>query len=158
MISMATAVFFENLYGGMGTAAFVALRDDVLCNKSFSATQFAPFLCPSAVGRVRRSRRGLVCWKPNGWLTFYLFSVVAAVPGILLLLVCRQTLNIPSGRNTSCRARNIRLLTGFTCVCWMAGCLALVVWLAVHYQCDDHLVASFETQLLDAGYFAIVVS
>jgi PAT family beta-lactamase induction signal transducer AmpG len=30
--------------------------------------------------------------EAHGWPTFYLFSVVAAVPGILLLLVCRQTL------------------------------------------------------------------
>ena len=27
-----------------------------------------------------------------GWPTFYLFSVAAAVPGLILLLVCRQTL------------------------------------------------------------------
>ncbi|MCV5262927.1 hypothetical protein OFC55_35250, partial [Escherichia coli] len=40
LYSMATAVFFENLCGGMGTAAFVALLM-TLCNKSFSATQFA---------------------------------------------------------------------------------------------------------------------
>ncbi|KOC90019.1 AmpG family muropeptide MFS transporter, partial [Winslowiella iniecta] len=39
MLSMASAVFVENLCGGMGTAAFVALLM-TLCNKSFSATQF----------------------------------------------------------------------------------------------------------------------
>ncbi len=48
---MATAVFFENLCGGMGTAAFVALLM-TLCNKSFSATQFALLSALSAVGRV----------------------------------------------------------------------------------------------------------
>ncbi|BDO04368.1 hypothetical protein KAM622c_39550 [Klebsiella quasipneumoniae subsp. quasipneumoniae] len=30
--------------------------------------------------------------EAHGWSTFYLFSVVAAVPGIALLLLCRQTL------------------------------------------------------------------
>lgn len=38
--SMAAAVFVENLCGGMGTAAFGALLM-TLCNKSYSATQFA---------------------------------------------------------------------------------------------------------------------
>ncbi|MCV5641010.1 muropeptide MFS transporter AmpG, partial [Escherichia coli] len=51
LYSMATAVFFENLCGGMGTAAFVALLM-TLCNKSFSATQFALLSALSAVGRV----------------------------------------------------------------------------------------------------------
>ncbi|STI19341.1 peptidoglycan monomer (N-acetylglucosamine-1,6-anhydro-N-acetylmuramic acid-tetrapeptide) uptake protein (major facilitator superfamily protein) [Escherichia coli] len=30
--------------------------------------------------------------EAHGWSTFYLFSVAAAVPGLILLLVCRQTL------------------------------------------------------------------
>lgn len=38
LYSMGAAVFFENLCGGMGTSAFVALLM-TLCNKSFSATQ-----------------------------------------------------------------------------------------------------------------------
>ena len=91
MISMATAVFFENLCGGMGTAAFVALLM-TLCNKSFSATQFALLSALSAVGRVYVGPVAGWFVEAHGWPTFYLFSVVAAVPGILLLLVCRQTL------------------------------------------------------------------
>ncbi|MCV4655917.1 muropeptide MFS transporter AmpG, partial [Escherichia coli] len=85
-ISMATAVFFENLCGGMGTAAFVALLM-TLCNKSFSATQFALLSALSAVGRVYVGPVAGWFVEAHGWPTFYLFSVVAAVPGILLLLV-----------------------------------------------------------------------
>ncbi len=51
LYSMGAAVFFENLCGGMGTSAFVALLM-TLCNKSFSATQFALLSVLSAVGRV----------------------------------------------------------------------------------------------------------
>ncbi|STI77439.1 peptidoglycan monomer (N-acetylglucosamine-1,6-anhydro-N-acetylmuramic acid-tetrapeptide) uptake protein (major facilitator superfamily protein) [Escherichia coli] len=51
LYSMGAAVFFENLCGGMGTSAFVALLM-TLCNKSFSATQFALLSALSAVGRV----------------------------------------------------------------------------------------------------------
>lgn len=89
--SMAAAVFFENLCGGMGTAAFVALLM-TLCNKSFSATQFALLSALSAVGRVYVGPIAGWFVEAHGWPTFYLFSVIAAVPGILLLLICRQTL------------------------------------------------------------------
>ena len=89
--SMAAAVFFENLCGGMGTAAFVALLM-TLCNKSFSATQFALLSALSAVGRVYVGPIAGWFVEAHGWPTFYLFSVIAAIPGILLLLICRQTL------------------------------------------------------------------
>lgn len=89
--SMAAAVFFENLCGGMGTAAFVALLM-TLCNKSFSATQFALLSALSAVGRVYVGPIAGWFVEAHGWPTFYLFSVIAAIPGILLLLVCRRTL------------------------------------------------------------------
>ena len=91
ILTMGAAVFFENLCGGMGTSAFVALLM-TLCNKSFSATQFALLSALSAVGRVYVGP--LAGWfvEAHGWPTFYLFSVAAAVPGILLLLLCRQTL------------------------------------------------------------------
>ena len=89
--SMAAADFFENLCGGMGTAAFVALLM-TLCNKSFSATQFALLSALSAVGRVYVGPIAGWFVEAHGWPTFYLFSVIAAVPGILLLLICRQTL------------------------------------------------------------------
>lgn len=51
LVTMAGVIFLENLCGGMGTAAFVALLM-TLCNKSFSATQFALLSALSAVGRV----------------------------------------------------------------------------------------------------------
>ncbi len=91
MCTMAGAVFFENLCGGMGTAAFVALLM-TLCNKSFSATQFALLSALSAVGRVYVGP--LAGWfvETHGWPTFYLFSVFAAIPGLLVLMLCRQAL------------------------------------------------------------------
>jgi PAT family beta-lactamase induction signal transducer AmpG len=79
MFSMATAVFFENLCGGMGTAAFVALLM-TLCNKSFSATQFALLSALSAVGRVYVGPVAGWFVEAHGWPTFYLFSVFAAIP------------------------------------------------------------------------------
>lgn len=91
LITMASAVFLENLCGGMGTAAFVALLM-TLCNKSFSATQFALLSALAAVGRVYVGPIAGWFVELHGWPTFYLFSVVAAIPGVLLLFLCRETL------------------------------------------------------------------
>jgi PAT family beta-lactamase induction signal transducer AmpG len=92
LASMGAAIFVENLCGGMGTAAFVALLMS-LCNKSFSATQFALLSALSAVGRVYVGPIAGWFVELHGWAWFYLFSVVAGVPGLLLLIVCRDTLS-----------------------------------------------------------------
>ncbi|MGE9551850.1 muropeptide MFS transporter AmpG [Erwinia amylovora] len=91
LYSMAAAVFVENLCGGMGTAAFVALLM-TLCNKSFSATQFALLSALSAVGRVYVGPVAGWFVEALGWPTFYAFSVVAALPGLVLLAGCKTTL------------------------------------------------------------------
>lgn len=91
IFSMAGAVFFENLCGGMGTSAFVALLM-TLCNKSFSATQFALLSALSSVGRVYVGPVSGWFVEAFGWPAFYLFSVAAAVPGLILLLICRRSL------------------------------------------------------------------
>ena len=91
LYSMAAAVSVENLCGGMGTAAFVALLM-TLCNKSFSATQFALLSALSAVGRVYVGPVAGWFVESWGWPTFYAFSVLAALPGLLLLAGCRTTL------------------------------------------------------------------
>ncbi|MFP1984210.1 muropeptide MFS transporter AmpG [Lonsdalea quercina] len=91
LFSMGAAIFIENLCGGMGTAAFVALLM-ALCNKSFSATQFALLSALASVGRVYVGP--LAGWfvEDYGWAWFYLFSVGISFPGLLLLLLCRRTL------------------------------------------------------------------
>ena len=151
MFSMATAVFFENLCGGMGTAAFVALLM-TLCNKSFSATQFALLSALSAVGRVYVGPVAGWFVEAHGWPTFYLFSVFAAIPGLLLLLVCRQTLE-HSWQNESFIPRtefrgayNLALMTLVT------GCCLLAVWLLLlTMNALDYTSFSFLTGLLEVS-------
>lgn len=91
LYNMAAAVTVENLCGGMGTAAFVALLM-TLCNRSFSATQFALLSALSAVGRVYVGPVAGWFVESWGWPTFYAFTVVAALPGLLLLAGCKSTL------------------------------------------------------------------
>lgn len=87
---MAAGVGVENLCGGMGTAAFVALLMG-LCHREFSATQFALLSALSAVGRTYLAgplTPPMVEYA--GWPTFFLFTVVIALPGLALLVWRRR--------------------------------------------------------------------
>ena len=90
---MAVGVGIENLCGGMGTAAFVALLMG-LCNQQFSATQFALLSALSAVGRTYLAgplTPPLV--QATGWPTFFLLTVLIALPGLWLLYWRRKDID-----------------------------------------------------------------
>jgi PAT family beta-lactamase induction signal transducer AmpG len=88
---LSSVIFLENICGGMGTSAFVALLM-TLCNRSFSASQFAFLSALSAVGRVYVGPVSGWLVEGYGWADFYLFTVVISAPGLILLLMCKQTL------------------------------------------------------------------
>jgi PAT family beta-lactamase induction signal transducer AmpG len=151
MLTMGTAVFFENLCGGMGTAAFVALLM-TLCNKSFSATQFALLSALSAVGRVYVGPIAGWFVEAHGWPTFYLFSVFAAVPGILLLLVCRQTLEYTWRSESFMPRTEFKSIYSIALRILAVGCLIIGVWLLLLIMNALDLTAfSFLTGLLEVG-------
>ncbi|WP_447214979.1 muropeptide MFS transporter AmpG [Citrobacter pasteurii] len=156
MFSMAAAVFFENLCGGMGTAAFVALLM-TLCNKSFSATQFALLSALSAVGRVYVGPVAGWFVEAHGWPTFYLFSVFAAIPGLLLLLVCRQTLE-HSWQNESFIPRTeFRGAYSLALMTLVVGCCLLLVWLLLlTMNALDYTNFSFLPELLEVSVAVVV--
>lgn len=76
----------ENFCAGLGTAAFVAFLMS-LCNPRFSATQYALLSSLMAVSRdILVAPAGNLA-KATGWSMFFLISIVAAIPGLLLLPV-----------------------------------------------------------------------
>ena len=77
-------VAFENLSGGMGTAAFVAFLMS-LCNQRFTATQFALLSAFASVGRVWVGPLAGVLAESIGWPTFFIVSTVLAVPALVML-------------------------------------------------------------------------
>ncbi len=81
---MALAVGIENLCGGMGTAAFVAFLM-ALTDRRFSAAQYALLSALASVGRVYVGPASGVMVAAIGWPSFYLFTVLTALPGIALL-------------------------------------------------------------------------
>jgi PAT family beta-lactamase induction signal transducer AmpG len=88
---MVSAVAAENLCGGMGTAAFVALLM-ALCDKRFSATQYALLSALAAVGRVYVGPVSGVLVAALGWAPFFFMTFLIAWPGIALLWLMRAQL------------------------------------------------------------------
>lgn len=86
---MVIAVAFENISGGMGTAAFVALLM-TLCNARYTATQFALLSALAAVGRVYVGPASGYIVEGVGWPVFFFFTFLAALPGLGLLWWMRE--------------------------------------------------------------------
>jgi PAT family beta-lactamase induction signal transducer AmpG len=81
---LAACVTFENVSGGMGTAAFVAYISG-LCNRHFTGTQYALLSSFAAFGRTWLSTPAGVVAEHLGWPLFLIFSSLLAVPGLVLL-------------------------------------------------------------------------
>lgn len=81
---MYTAVGIENLCQGMATGAFgvLLLR---LTQKQFSATQYALFSSIFALGRTLAGPPAGYLVDAIGWTPFFVFSVFASIPGLVLL-------------------------------------------------------------------------
>ncbi len=77
-------VAFENISGGMGTAAFVAFMMS-LCNQRFTATQFALLSAFASVGRVWVGPLAGVLAESIGWPAFFIVSTVLAAPALVML-------------------------------------------------------------------------
>jgi PAT family beta-lactamase induction signal transducer AmpG len=83
--ALSLVVGTENLCGGMGTAAYTAFLMG-LCNKKFTATQYALLSSLMAVGRyVTGAPTGFLA-DAVGWVMFFVICTALALPGLLLLL------------------------------------------------------------------------
>lgn len=83
-------IAFENLSGGMGTAAFVAFLMS-LCNQRFTATQYALLSAFASVGRVWVGPLAGVLAESIGWPAFFIVSTVAALPALWMLWWMRES-------------------------------------------------------------------
>jgi PAT family beta-lactamase induction signal transducer AmpG len=86
---MVMAVAFENIAGGMGTAAFVALLM-ALCDHRFSATQYALLSALAAIGRVFVGPPSGFLVEAAGWVWFFFCTFLVALPGLALLWRLRR--------------------------------------------------------------------
>ncbi len=81
---LAFAVAAENLSFGMGTSAYVAYMAS-LCNRAFSATQYALLTSLMGVARVWASSSTGYLATFLGWELFFVFCCFLALPGMVLL-------------------------------------------------------------------------
>lgn len=81
---LAAAVATENLTSGIGLTVFVTYLSG-LSNLAYTATQFALLSSFAAAGRTWLSTPAGWLAENLGWVGFWLFTVVAAIPGMLLL-------------------------------------------------------------------------
>ncbi|EQC49660.1 AmpG family muropeptide MFS transporter [Bacteriovorax sp. DB6_IX] len=78
-------IAFENISGGMGTAAYAAYMASQT-NKKFTATQYALLSALMSVPRSLLSAPTGYMAKHMGWTSFFVFCTLIAIPGLLLLL------------------------------------------------------------------------
>ena len=92
-IFLIVTVSGENISGGLGSAAFVAYLS-ILCNKQYTATQYA--LLSSIMGIARTFLSSPSGYLVNflGWSNFFLLSVLFGIPGILILIWMQRSFPI----------------------------------------------------------------
>ncbi|NTU59504.1 MAG: AmpG family muropeptide MFS transporter [Deltaproteobacteria bacterium] len=83
--AMVAAIGVENLCSGMGTAAYAAFLMG-LCDKRFSATQYALLTSLMALTRVVAGAPTGYLAEAVGWEQYFLLSTAAGAPALLLLL------------------------------------------------------------------------
>lgn len=81
---LALVIAFENLSGGMGTAAYVAFMAS-LTNRQFTATQYALLSSLMGIPRVVAAAPTGFMVEAMGWGSFFIGCALVAIPGLLLL-------------------------------------------------------------------------
>jgi PAT family beta-lactamase induction signal transducer AmpG len=79
----------------MGTAAFVAYLSS-LCNVAYTATQYALLSSFMAFGRTVLSSSGGWLADQMDWVSFFVLTTVAALPGLLLLVGMMRRFAVPT--------------------------------------------------------------
>lgn len=82
--ALISAVAAENFTSGLGTGAFVALLM-ALCDRRFSATQYALFTALDSVARIFVGPVAGWIAQDHGWVVYFSVSLACALPGLWLL-------------------------------------------------------------------------
>lgn len=88
--ALTVVITVENVSGGMGTAAFVAYLSS-LCNRGYTATQYALLTSFAALARDTLAASSGWFVEAFGWFGYYLFTSATALPALLLLFYMTRT-------------------------------------------------------------------
>jgi MFS transporter, PAT family, beta-lactamase induction signal transducer AmpG len=91
---LAFAVFVDGFTSAWGSVAFVALLS-VLCNHTFTASQYALMASLGTFGRVTLgSYSGIIVdWLDGNWSLFFVLTALMVIPSLLFLYSIRKPLN-----------------------------------------------------------------
>ena len=89
---MITAVGTEAFSAGLGSTSLTILLMK-LCNKRYTATQFALLSAIPAIDRVFTGPLAGVMVVHWGWSNFFTFATLCTLPGLLLLVLLRKQIN-----------------------------------------------------------------
>ncbi|HEX2548811.1 MAG TPA: hypothetical protein VHM20_03215, partial [Gammaproteobacteria bacterium] len=92
-ILMVSSIFIESFCSGMSTAAFIVFVMS-LCNKRYTAGQYATLSALFSLGRVIAGPVAARFVENYGWINFYEFSFILCFPGILLLIALRNQVSM----------------------------------------------------------------
>lgn len=89
----AVTVFVDGFTSAWGSVAFVALLS-VLCNKTFTASQYALMASLGTFGRVMLgSYSGIIVdWLDGNWAAFFVMTSLMVIPSLLFLYSIRKPL------------------------------------------------------------------
>ncbi len=90
--SLYAIVFIENFCGGIGDVIFVGYLSSI-CNLKFSSTQYALFSSISSISRSVLSSSSGFYASYFGWINFFIFSGLLAIPAIALLIILNKNNN-----------------------------------------------------------------
>ncbi|MCB2145971.1 MAG: AmpG family muropeptide MFS transporter [Deltaproteobacteria bacterium] len=85
LTALSAVIAFENLSGGMGTAAYAAYMASIT-DKRFTATQYALLTSLMGIPRVLASAPTGYMATIMGWPGFFIFCTLIALPGLLLIM------------------------------------------------------------------------
>jgi PAT family beta-lactamase induction signal transducer AmpG len=89
---MGSAIFIENFCGGLSTAALMALLMS-LCDKRFSATQFAMLSAIASLGRVLSGIPAAFLVDFLGWTSFFVWTAILSILPLFLLFNVRREMD-----------------------------------------------------------------
>ncbi len=90
----AATVFVDGFTSAWGSVAFVSLIS-ILCNKTFTASQYALMVSLGTFGRVMLgSYSGIIVdWLDGNWALFFVLTSVMVIPSLIFLYIIRKPLS-----------------------------------------------------------------
>ncbi len=87
------AVIIDGFTGAWSTVAFVAFIS-LLCNRAFTATQYALLASLGNLGRTLLSSYSgfVVNWLDGNWQLFFILTALMVIPSLLILFILRRPL------------------------------------------------------------------